>query len=92
MSADFLVESEDEVEVLLTRAVAGHVRHLVVDGRDVLRDGRLANLDLAEMETELMARARKAAAIPPEQPARDRRRREAVRRYYAENRHLPRTP
>ena len=79
MSADFLVEGEDEVEVLLTRAVAGHVRHLVVDGRDVLRDGRLANLDLAEMETELMARARKAAAIPPEQPARDRRRREAVR-------------
>ena len=92
MSADFLVEGEDEVEVLLTRAVAGHVRHLVVDGRDVLRGGRLANLDLAEMETELMARARKAAVIPPEQPARDRRRREAVRRYYAENRHLPRTP
>ena len=88
MSADFLVEGNDEVDVLLTRAVAGHVRHLIVDGRDVFRDGRLTNLDLAELETELMARARKEAAVPPEQPARDRRRREAVRRYYAESRHL----
>ena len=88
MSADFLVESEDEVDVLLTRATAGHVRHLIVAGRDVLRDGRLANLDLAEMEAELMARARKEAGIPPEPPARDRRRREAVRRYYADRHHL----
>ena len=88
MSADFLVESGDEADVLLTRAVAGHVRHLVVAGRDVLRNGRLATLDLTDLEAELMARARKEAAIPPEQPARDRRRREAVRRYYAESRHL----
>ena len=88
MSADFLVESTDEADVLLTRAVAGHVRHLVVGGRDVLRNGRLATLDLANLESELMARARKEAAVPPERTARDRRRREAVRRYYAENRHL----
>ena len=88
MSADFLVESGDEADVLLTRAIAGHVRHLVVAGRDVLRNGRLATLDLADLEAELMARARKEAALPPEQPARDRRRREAVRRYYAESRHL----
>ena len=87
MSADFLVESEDEVDVLLTRATASHVRHLMVGGHDVVRDGRLVNLDLAEMEAELMARARKEAGIPPEPPARDRRRREAVRRYYAERRH-----
>ena len=91
MSADFVIESEDEVDVLLTRAAASHVRHLVVDGRDVLRDGCLANLDLAEMEGELLARARMEAGIPPDQPARDRRRREAVRRYYTENRHLTRT-
>ena len=91
MSADFVIESEDEVDVLLTRATAGHVRHLVVDGRDVLRGGRLADLDLAELEAELLARARKEAGLTPEQPARDRRRREAVRRYYAENRHLTRT-
>ena len=90
MSADFLVESEDEADVLLTRATAAHVRHLVVDGHDVVRDGRLAGPDLAEMEAELMARARKEAGLPPGQPARDRRRREAVRRYYAENRHLTR--
>ena len=91
MGADLLVETNDEMDVLLTRATSGHVRHLIVDGRDVVRDGRLANLDLGEMEAELMARARKEARIPPDQPARDRRRREAVRRYYAERRHLTRT-
>ena len=91
MSADLLVEAEDETDVLLTRATSGHVRHLIVDGRDVVRDGRLAGLDLGEVEAELMARARKEARIPPDQPARDRRRREAIRRYYAENRHRTRT-
>ena len=58
----------------------------------MVRDGHLANLDLGEMEAELMARARAEAPIPPEQPRRDRRRREAVRRYYAERRHLAEPP
>ena len=92
MSADFLVDSDDEVDVLLTRATSAHVRHLVVDGRDVVRDGSLTNLDLAEMEAELMARARAEAPIPPGRPPRDRRRRDAVRRYYAERHHLAPDP
>ena len=58
MSADFLVESDDEVNVLLTRAASAHVQHLVVDGRDVDRDESLTGADLADMESELMARAR----------------------------------
>ena len=88
MGADLLVDNNDEMDVLLTRATSEDIRHLIVDGRDVVRDGRLASLDLGEMEAELMARARSEAPIPPEQPPRDRRRREAVRRYYAANRHL----
>ena len=89
MSADFVAGGQDEVEVLLTRATARHVRRLVVDGRDVVRDGRLTGVPpLDEMEAELVARARKEAGIAPEQSARDGRRREAVRRYYAEHRHL----
>lgn len=88
MGADFLVESDDEVDVLLTRATTGHVRHLIVDGRDVVRAGHLASLDLGAMEAELMARARAEAPIPSEQPPRDRRRREALRRYYTERHHL----
>ena len=88
MGADLLVDTNDEMDVLLTRATSEDIRHLIVDGRDVVRDGRLASLDLGEMEAELMARARAEAPIPPEQPPRDRRRREAVRRYYAANRHL----
>ena len=92
MSADFLVDSDDEVDVLLTRATADHVRELLVDGRDVVRDGRLVGRGLADMEAELMARARREAAIASEKPARDRQRREAVRRYYAERRHLAGEP
>ena len=89
MSADFVAGGQDEVDVVLARAAARHVRRLVVDGRDVVRDGRLTGVPpLDEMEAELVARARKEAGIAPEQAARDRRRREAVRRYYAEQRHL----
>ena len=89
MSADFVAGGQDEVDVLLTRATARHVRRLVVDGRDVVRDGRPTGVPPPdEMEAELVARARKEAGIVPEQSARDRRRREAVRRYYAERRHL----
>ena len=91
MSKDLLVENEDEVDVLLTRATAGHVRHLVVDGRDVVVNGSLTAASLADLESELMARARREAPVPPEQPPRDRQRREAVRRYYAERRHLHRS-
>ena len=88
MTADFVAGGQDEADVLLTRATAGHVRWLVVDGHDVVRGGRLVGPDLDEMEAELITRARREAGISPEQSARDRRRREAARRYYVENRHL----
>jgi len=90
MSEDFLVESDDEVDVLLTRATADHVRHLVVDGCNVVRDGALTGASLPDMEAELMARARKEAPVPPEQPPRNRQRREAIRRYYSGRHHLTR--
>ena len=92
MSADFVAGGQDEVDVLLTRATSRHVRRLVVDGRDVVRDGRLTGPDLAALETELTARARREAGGSPAQSARDRQRREAVRRYYTERRHLAARP
>ena len=88
MCEDFLTPDIDETDVLLTRASARHVRRLVVAGREVVRDGSLAGLDLAAMESELIDRGRRVAAIDPEQASRWRRRREAVRAYYAGGRHL----
>ena len=88
MAENILAEDVDEAEVLLTWASARHVRELLVAGRIVVSDGALAGFDLAEAEAELMARARRAAADDPGRFARGQRRREAVRAYYADGRHL----
>ena len=88
MCGDYLTPDIDEVDVILTRATARHVRRLVVAGREVVADGALVGPDLPAMEEELMDRARGVCAIDSDTTARWRRRREAVRRFYAEGRHL----
>ena len=60
MCGDYLTPDADEVDVILTRATARHVRRLVVAGREVVSDGALVGLDLPAMEEELMDRARGA--------------------------------
>ncbi|MDE0254159.1 MAG: amidohydrolase family protein [Rhodospirillaceae bacterium] len=86
MNADCLADGLDETEVLLTRASNRHVRSLIVAGRTVVAEGRLAAFDLPELEADLTERARRAAADDPGQFARGFRRREAVRAYYANSR------
>ena len=88
MCEDFLVPDLDETDVLLTRATARHVRELLVAGRKVVSHGALAGFDLPAAEGELMDRARRVAAITPEQLAYRQRRREAVRTWYAGGHHL----
>ena len=88
MCDDYLTPDIDEVDVILTRATARHVRRLVVAGREVVTDGVLAGRDLPAMEGELLDRARTVAAIDPARAARWRRRREAVRAHYAGGSHL----
>ena len=88
MCDDYLTPDVDEVDVILTRATARHVRRLVVAGREVVSDGALVGLDLPAMEEELMDRARGACAIDTDKAARWRGRREAVRDFYAAGRHL----
>ncbi len=78
-------EAPDETEALLTWAHGGHVRDLVVAGRPVVTAGRLAAFDLPGLERELAMQARRAAAADPARFARGRRRREAVRAYYADS-------
>ena len=88
MCEDFLVPDLDETDVLLTRATSRHVREVVVAGRKVVSHGALAGIDLPAAEGELMDRARRVAAITPEQLAYRQRRREAVRAWYAGGHHL----
>ncbi len=88
MRSDFLVSDEDELDVILTRATSRHVRGLVVAGREVVRDGTLTGLDLQDAERELMERAGGTVAADPEWSAHHRLRRNAVRAYYADAKHL----
>ena len=85
---DFLVPDGNESDIILTRATSRHVRDLLVAGREVVSDGALTGLDLPATERELMERARRTAILDPEQSLRHRRRREAVRAYYAGGHHL----
>ena len=88
MCDDYLTPDIDDVDVILTRATSRHVRRLVVAGREVVSDGALVGQDLPAMDEELAERARGACAIDPGQAGRRRRRREAVRTFYAERRRL----
>ena len=88
MRDDFLISDEDELDVVLTRATSRHVRGLLIAGQEVVSDGALTGLDLAGMEQELMERARQTATADTGQSFRNRRRRDAVRAYYAGGQHL----
>jgi cytosine/adenosine deaminase-related metal-dependent hydrolase len=59
LTADALVDEPPVKELLLARASRAHVSDLIVAGRHVVKDGRIAGLDLAEHEAELMRQLRK---------------------------------
>jgi len=83
LRADLVVEVED-AELIRTRATAGHVMHVISDGRVVVRDARVLTADVDEAEKlineQMMASAgevrRKAVDVAALQ--------EAQRRYYDE--------
>ncbi|MFB9948429.1 amidohydrolase family protein [Rhizobium puerariae] len=83
LTADSLFEDIDGAEVILTRMRAAHATGLFVGGKEVMRDGRLRNVDFAAARRELLEQAR--ADLPRLQQERPRVRAlaEATRRYYA---------
>jgi cytosine/adenosine deaminase-related metal-dependent hydrolase len=52
----------DPVDLLFSRARAGHIRELIVNGRRVVRDGQVTGIDLATMRDELLAQFRSGIA------------------------------
>jgi cytosine/adenosine deaminase-related metal-dependent hydrolase len=87
MAHDVIDGMVDEFDVLLTRATRNHVRHLFVNGRQILTDGRAA-VDLEAMERELLAQAHAAgAAMRALRPVMERSQ-ETLRDFYASGAHL----
>jgi len=62
MSHDLVEPDVPAMELLLARAGKIHVRDLVVAGKDVVRDGGLATLDLPDLESQLLASFRRDIA------------------------------
>jgi cytosine/adenosine deaminase-related metal-dependent hydrolase len=62
LTRDAVFDDVDEAEMLLSRMTARHVTELVVAGRQIVRDGVLANFDFEAARTELAGQAR--AALP----------------------------
>lgn len=84
LTADSLFDDIDETEVLLTRMASAHAKGLFVDGREVMRYGRLTTIDFDGARRELREQAK--ADLP-----RLRRERQlagslsmAIRRYYSQ--------
>lgn len=60
MSHDIIDGMVEETDVLLTRATRAHVRQLIMNGREALRDGRAIRVDLDAIEKELLAQTQAA--------------------------------
>jgi cytosine/adenosine deaminase-related metal-dependent hydrolase len=87
LMADLVVDAEQDLAVLAARANASHVSHLIVAGREVVRDGTVLGIDLAAAERELIAQARARA---PDQASLDfvEQQRARLRAFYGGGQHL----
>lgn len=81
-AADVVIPAE-EPALLAHRATRSHVRRLVVAGRDVVRDGTLARLDIGALRTELDAQVRAGAEDARAWRQVARRYAEGLRAFYA---------
>lgn len=55
LDSDALWPRVDPLDLLLCRGAASHIRELIVAGRTVVRDGRLAGIDHPALKAELLA-------------------------------------
>ena len=87
MTRDIVHYGTPPIELMLARARADDVRELVVAGRQVVSEGRLTGFDFDQALVELIAQGRARPSDRSDGES-QRRRRGAIRRYYAEGRHL----
>jgi cytosine/adenosine deaminase-related metal-dependent hydrolase len=84
---DLIADAGDDLDIAMLRATRRHVSHLVVAGREIVRDGEVLGTDLAAAERELLAMAR---ALAPNSETLDfvRRHRERLKAFYQAGLHL----
>ena len=87
MAADLLTDNADEFDLMLSRGRKEHVRGLIVGGRTIVEKGKLASIDLAAAEAELLAQARAGWAAAQAVDDVRRRHRDALANFYAQKRH-----
>jgi 5-methylthioadenosine/S-adenosylhomocysteine deaminase len=61
LASDVMPGVTPEVEVVLSRASARHVKALVIDGVEIVRDGQVLGVDVPAIEAELVAQAKAVA-------------------------------
>ena len=77
----------DKSELVLARGTARYVRSLTVAGRQVLTDGQVLGVDLAEVQKEVAAQIRAQQPTLAGQQRIVERYQDAMRRYYLSGRH-----
>lgn len=60
-TSDQIIDDNSDAHLLARRGTAAMVRHLVVAGREIARDGQLTGIDLAEVKRELDQQVRHGA-------------------------------
>ncbi len=80
---DAMFDDLDEAEVLLTRMTRQYVDGLIVGGKWVVKDGKLANIDLDQCNAELRDQARSVAKNATTKRRSIQRLQAAVRQYYS---------
>ena len=87
MAEDVIDDASSELDVLLTRATKDYVQNVVVNGREIVRDGLPTGVDYPALKAELAAQAASASGnIQAFQPALHRYQ-EAIRAYFRAGRH-----
>ncbi len=84
--ADRLNNGTSLLDLAFARLERRHVKQLIVAGEDVVCDGKLVGFDFDAANVELIAQARSSGG--DDAVAKSEARREAIRRYYRDGRHM----
>ena len=83
LASDILPGTVDPLDVVLARAHRGHVRRVVVAGREIARDGQLTGVDLPALERDLLVAARANAGTLAQKMPLVRKQQDRLRLHFA---------
>ncbi|MDO9413916.1 MAG: amidohydrolase family protein [Pseudolabrys sp.] len=83
LSAELIEPDVPPFDMVLAKGKQSHVKGLIINGRDVVRDGAVTGVDLPAMEAELLATMRKAYPTTADVRAAMPELKGALRKHYA---------